>query len=96
MAVTRGIENGFTIARSAQEGLITFSDSYGRILGEQSSATDPMMVQRIPPGPGATFYTRYGDWFGWATVVMLCGLFGRFIDFQPMPTTAGVSRIMHQ
>lgn len=74
MAVTRGVENGFTIARSAQEGLVTFSDAYGRILGEQSSATDPMLVRSIPMGPGATLYTRYGDWFAWANVVMLGGL----------------------
>ena len=74
MAVTRGVENGFTIARSAQEGVVTFSDAYGRILGEQSSATDPMMVQRLPPGPGATVYTRSGDWFGWANLLMLGAL----------------------
>jgi len=74
MAVTRGVENGFTIARSAQQGLVTFSDAYGRILGEQSSATDPMMVQSIPTGPGATLYTRYGDWFAWANVVTLGAL----------------------
>jgi apolipoprotein N-acyltransferase len=54
MAVTRGVENGFTIVRSAQEGVVTFSDAYGRVLGEQSSATDPTMVQSIPPGPSGT------------------------------------------
>lgn len=75
MAVVRGVENGFTIARSAQEGVVTFSDAYGRILGERSSATDPQIVQSISPGPGATVYTRYGDWFGWANLVLLSGLF---------------------
>ena len=73
-AVTRGVENGFTIVRSAQEGFVTFSDAYGRILDEQSSAADPMLVQNIPTGPGATLYTRYGDWFAWTNVVMLGGL----------------------
>ena len=79
MAITRGVENGFTIARSAQEGLVTYSDSYGRILGEQSSATDPLMVQSIAAGPGTTLYTRYGDWFGWANLLMLCALFLRLL-----------------
>jgi apolipoprotein N-acyltransferase len=75
MAVVRGVENGFTIARSAQEGVVTFSDAYGRIVDERSSSTDPLLVQSISPGPGATVYTRYGDWFGWASLIMLVGLF---------------------
>ncbi len=74
MAVMRGVENGFAIARSAQEGLVTVSDAYGRILVEQSSARDPMEVQTIAAGPGATFYTHYGDWFGWVNVLMMGGL----------------------
>ena len=81
MAVARGVENGFTIARSAQRGLVTLSDSYGRILGEQSSAADPLMVLEAPPGAGTTFYARFGDWFGWANVlfasVLLIGSFTR-------------------
>jgi apolipoprotein N-acyltransferase len=79
MAVVRGVENGFTIARAAQEGLVTFSDGFGRILGEQSSAADPLLVQNIPPGPGATFYTRYGDWFGWANVLVTVALLAGII-----------------
>lgn len=74
MAVVRGVENGFAIARAAQEGVVTVSDAYGRIFGERSSATDPLVVQPISPGPGPTVYTRYGDWFGWANVVLLTGL----------------------
>jgi apolipoprotein N-acyltransferase len=74
MAVMRGVENGFAIARSAQEGLVTVSDAYGRVLVEQSSARDPMEVQAMAAGPGATFYTHYGDWFGWVNVLMMGGL----------------------
>jgi apolipoprotein N-acyltransferase len=76
MAVVRGIENGFTIARSAQQGFVTFSDAYGRILAEQTSATQPdaRIVRDIPAGPGPTVYTRYGDWFGWLSVVLLCSV----------------------
>jgi apolipoprotein N-acyltransferase len=70
MAVVRGVENGFTLARSAQEGLVTLSDSYGRILGEHASATDPVVVVRAPPGIGPTFYARFGDWFGWTNVLL--------------------------
>ncbi len=73
MAIVRGVENGFTVVRSAQEGFITVSDAYGHVLAEKASATEPdaRLVLEIPAGPGATFYTRYGDWFGWTNVAML-------------------------
>jgi apolipoprotein N-acyltransferase len=71
MAVVRGVENGFTIARSTQGGLVTLSDSYGRILSEQASATDPIMVVAAPPGRGTTYYARFGDWFGWTNVLVV-------------------------
>ena len=41
---------------------------------EQSSARDPMEVQTNNAGPGATFYTHYGDWFGWVNVLMMGAL----------------------
>jgi apolipoprotein N-acyltransferase len=73
MAVVRGVENGFTIARSAQQGLLTFSDAYGRILAEVPSGTQPeaLLVREIFPGPGTTFYSRHGDWLGWMSTVGL-------------------------
>jgi apolipoprotein N-acyltransferase len=74
MAVVRGVESGFTIVRSAQFGLVTLSDSYGRILREQSSASDPLVVDAAPSGVGTTFYARFGDWFGWASVLLAATL----------------------
>jgi len=45
--------NGFTMARAAQRGLLTFSDAYGRILGETSSSHSPVAWKRIcSPVPG--------------------------------------------
>lgn len=87
MAVVRGVENGFTIARSAQEGLVTVSDSYGRIVGEQTSATDPMIVVTALPGVGPTFYAHYGDWFGWTNVLFAVALMLRI-----MASTARIQR----
>jgi len=71
-AIVRAVENGFTMARVAQEGLLTFSDAYGRILYEERSSEIPaaMMLRDIHPGPGRTFYTRTGDWFGRVSVVL--------------------------
>src|SRR5208337_2107849 len=39
MAVMRGVESGFTIARAAKQGLLTVSDDRGRILAQQEAAS---------------------------------------------------------
>jgi apolipoprotein N-acyltransferase len=76
MAIVRGVENGFSIARTAEQGVLTFSDAYGRILAEAPSSTLPeaLIVRDISPGPGATFYTRHGDWLGWLSTLGLVSL----------------------
>lgn len=61
MAMMRGIENGFAVARNAREGLATQSDAYGR-LGE-------LRVRRV-----RTLYTRWGDWFAWLCLAGLAAL----------------------
>jgi apolipoprotein N-acyltransferase len=78
MAVVRGVEDGFTMARTAQQGFLTFSDAYGRILAETSSSgvSEAFLVADLAPGPGATFYTRFGAWFGWLCVIAVAGLVG--------------------
>lgn len=69
MAVVRGIEGGFAVARSAAEGVLTLSDGYGRVVAETASGPAPaVLVGWLPSGPGVTFYARWGDWFGWVTV----------------------------
>lgn len=85
MAVVRGVEQGFSIARTAQQGSLTVSDAYGRILGEASSSgiPDALLVANIPAGPGGTIYTRWGDWFGWACVILLGGLLAGIIGRAP-------------
>lgn len=74
MAVVRGVENGYSVARAAQQGLATLSDGYGRIVAEGASADDAAIVAELPPGPGPTFYTRTGDWFGAFAAVLLATL----------------------
>jgi apolipoprotein N-acyltransferase len=70
MALVRGVENGFAMARSAKEGFVTAHDGYGRVLAMSSTfVADPVMVVAdIPTGPGPTLYTRFGDWFGWLCI----------------------------
>jgi apolipoprotein N-acyltransferase len=65
MAVMRAVENGFALARSARNGLLTLSDNRGRILAE--AATVPgrfvSIIAKINVSRAETFYTRTGDWF---------------------------------
>ncbi len=78
MAVLRGVEGGYALARSASDGLLTVSDPRGRIVAERASASGPevLLAAAVPVGGGGTFYSRAGDWFAWlcmATAVA-CGL----------------------
>ena len=90
MAVVRGVENGFAVARAAGQGRVTLSDAYGRVLAERESAADGRAIEQLPAGPGATIYTRFGDWFGWVTVVLVAALlvalsFRRRASLSPRP-----------
>ena len=73
MAVVRGIEGGFAVVRSAQEGLVTVSNHLGQILAEAKSSTeaDVLLVSQVQLGPGHTLYSLIGDWFAWLTVLVL-------------------------
>jgi apolipoprotein N-acyltransferase len=76
MAVLRAIENGFALARSARNGLLTLSDNRGRILAETATAPGSFISISgiLNVAPEETFYTRTGDWFAWlcvATFVVL-------------------------
>jgi apolipoprotein N-acyltransferase len=70
MALVRGVEQGFALVRTAQEGLLTAADAYGRILAQMPSAAGPgaVLVADVPLGPGATTYTGIGDVFAWLIV----------------------------
>jgi apolipoprotein N-acyltransferase len=73
MAVMRGVESGFSIARAPKEGLLTLSDDRGRILAEQSSGAAPFasVLAAIPIRSGVTLYARFGDWFAWLNIGIL-------------------------
>jgi apolipoprotein N-acyltransferase len=73
MAVARGVENGLTVARAARDGDLVVSDAYGRIQAEAHSADAPFVsiVSTLPTRSAATAYTRFGDWFAWACVLLL-------------------------
>jgi apolipoprotein N-acyltransferase len=76
MAVARGVESGFALARAAQNGLVTASDDRGRILAEAASDPEALVVADLPLGPGQTFYSRHGDWLGQASILLLAAALG--------------------
>lgn len=73
MAITRGVESGLSVARSARLGRLVISDPYGRVLAEAgSSAGDPATVSAALPERGvSTVYATAGDWLPWASAALV-------------------------
>ncbi len=75
MAIMRGVENGFAIARAARTGRLTLSDDRGRVVAEASSEQqDASLVGELPLHRTQTLYARWGDWFAWLDLALLAGL----------------------
>ena len=72
MAVLRAVENGFALARSARNGLLTLSNNLGRILAEAATVPDRFVsiTGKVNVASEKTLYTRVGDWFAWLCVAM--------------------------
>ncbi|MGD0733287.1 MAG: nitrilase-related carbon-nitrogen hydrolase [Terracidiphilus sp.] len=73
MAVMRGVESGFSIARAARGGFLTVSDDRGRILAETRSDSAPFatLLADAPAGHDDTVYLLLGDWFAWLVLAVL-------------------------
>lgn len=72
MAIMRGVEGGFAIARAARNGRLTLSDDRGRVVAEASSENrDAELVGDLPLHATSTLYGRWGDWF---VYLVLAGL----------------------
>lgn len=73
MAVMRGVEDGFSIARAAKGGSMTVSDSRGRMLAETRSNAAPFatLLVSVPAAHSRTLYLLLGDWFGWVACALL-------------------------
>ena len=76
MAVMRAVENGFALARSGRNGLLTLSDNRGRIIAEATTVRGRFVsvTGKVNVAREKTFYAQSGDWFAWfcvATFVIL-------------------------
>ena len=64
------------------------ADGFGNVVAKTDSATAPgqfaVLSAPIPPNPGTTLYTRFGDWFGWFCLGL--ALLGLISSFIPKPT----------
>ena len=73
MALFRAVENHVPLARCANTGLTLVADAYGRVTARLPSFTTASLVTALPrPGP-PTWYTRLGDWPGFATLIVVAG-----------------------
>ncbi len=72
MAVVRGVESGFSIARAARGGMLSANDSRGRQIAALACARggNTLATADLPLGTGKTLYSRTDDWFG-----HLCAMF---------------------
>lgn len=77
MAIMRGVESGFAIARAARNGRLTLSDDRGRVLAEANSANrDAQLLGTVYLRNTHTLYARWGNWFGWLDLAGLLALLG--------------------
>jgi len=72
VAILRGVEDGYTIARAAKDGFLTLSDSYGRVLYQAPSSNRPYasVVAKVSVGTSETPYALLGNTFGWIALVL--------------------------
>ena len=93
IAVMRGVEDGFTVARASRDGNLTISDDRGRILAEIRSDSAPFatLMTEAPSAHHPTLYLDLGDWFAWLSLATLAfslsGLRGRSKVTPPAKTT---------
>jgi apolipoprotein N-acyltransferase len=73
-ASMRAIENGRYLVRSANTGISGIVDPYGRVLAKSAIFVPAVVVGEARLLRTRTFYTRTGDVFAYASVVLTIGL----------------------
>lgn len=78
LAILRGVENGFAVARAANNGLLSVSDAYGRVIAAKATAGNGMVTLRadVARGPGRTPYAGIGDGLAYIALAMSLLLLG--------------------
>jgi apolipoprotein N-acyltransferase len=74
MALIRGVENGQAVVWAGRTGEVMISDGWGRVLASAHTGGDSpftTVIADVPLGPGATLYSRLGDWFAWLCLALV-------------------------
>lgn len=81
IAVMRGVEDGFSLVRSARGGYLTVADSRGRILAEARSdgSSFVTLLGKVPVAHSATLFLLLGDWFGWCAMALVVCAVGQLL-----------------
>lgn len=84
IAVMRGVEDGFSIARSAKNGYLQVTDDRGRLLVQTRSDSAPFatLLTEVPSTHQNTVYLLLGDWFAWLTIAILAGTLIRLYQLR--------------
>jgi apolipoprotein N-acyltransferase len=71
MAILRGVENGFSEIRTARQGRLTISDSYGKVNAEANSSAGKTasLTGNVSVEKRNTIYSRFGNWFGILNII---------------------------
>lgn len=74
----RAIENRRAMVRATNTGITGLFSPTGEVIAEAPTFQETALTGEVPIGGPTSFYTRWGDLFGWACVAVLCllGLLG--------------------
>ena len=88
-AVTRSIENGFSLVRATGNGASNISDYEGRVLGSQDyyTTTTGILISSVPTRGVTTIYSRVGDLFAYLCVTGLIFIAGLAFLRREQPAT---------
>lgn len=91
VALLRAVENGVPVVWSDRTGTPMITDGTGRVLADaHTGGPGPFttVVADVPVGPGATLYTRLGDWFAWLCLAIALG---GLVRVSRRPAASGTS-----
>ena len=94
MAILRGVESGFSIARAAKQGILTVSDDRGHVLAQRASSAAPFatLVASVPVRSQPTFYDRAGNWFALVDLLVALILLLSLLVVPPDPDPRAPNR----
>jgi apolipoprotein N-acyltransferase len=71
LAILRGVENGFAVARAANNGFLSVSDAYGRVIAAKATGNGMVTLRAdVARGPGRTPYADIGDGLAYIALAM--------------------------